>query len=321
MSASEFRKLFRSSSRCSLPNLGRSCSSNNLKFTCIREPRSQWPIFSPTRPDVAFASSLKRTALYSYLVCNPWWPQELCRSPTLRFTGSPGVRKQASQLSAAPNLMKPGASAIGPRISTRWLSKPRTATSPKPRPSSPGAHNLGQETRSLARHRRIDCESSRRSIVPSHIPAMQGFPPGRPGGLSSTCDDGPHPRRMEQASIPLCSKVGLSMMARRKVEIVEIQVSASLERRFPKVVASPFILAIMEKDRRLIEAALFSDHRIASLDEAVRRHFRHHGERLPELRKICWVNPDTEDDVCDWLKNGAPAERTRMLGYSPSERS
>ena len=113
----------------------------------------------------------------------------------------------------------------------------------------------------------------------------------------------------------------LSMMARRKVEIVEIQVSASLERRFPKVVASPFILAIMEKDRRLIEAALLSDHRIASLDEAVRRHFRDHGERLPELRKICWVNPDTEDDVCDWLKNGAPAERTRMLGYSPSKRS
>jgi hypothetical protein len=109
----------------------------------------------------------------------------------------------------------------------------------------------------------------------------------------------------------------LSMMARRKVEIVEIQVSASLERRFPKVVASPFILAIMEKDRRLIEAALFSDHRIASLDEAVRRHFRNHGERLPELRKICWINPDAVDDACDWLKNGAPAERARMLDYSP----
>ncbi len=79
------------------------------------------------------------------------------------------------------------------------------------------------------------------------------------------------------------------MMARRKIEIVEIQGSSSLERRFPKVVASAFVLAIMEKDRRLIEAALLSDHRIASLDEAVRRHFRDHRERLPELRKICWI--------------------------------
>jgi hypothetical protein len=50
--------------------------------------------------------------------------------------------------------------------------------------------------------------------------------------------------------------------------------------------------------------------------------FRDHRERLPELRKICWVNPDAVDeDLCDWLKNGAPAERTRMLGYSPPERT
>src|SRR4051812_31115831 len=112
----------------------------------------------------------------------------------------------------------------------------------------------------------------------------------------------------------------LSMMARRKVKIVEIEVHSFLERRFPKVAASPFILAIMEKDRRLVEAALLSDQRIASLDETVRKHFRDHGERLPELRKICWVNPDNvDDDVCDWLKNGAPAERSRMLGYWPPE--
>jgi hypothetical protein len=91
---------------------------------------------------------------------------------------------------------------------------------------------------------------------------------------------------------------------------------SSLEKRFPKVVIDPFILAIMEKDRCLVEAALLSEKRIASLDNSVRTHFQNYRDSLPELRSICWVNPGTTDeDLCDWLRAGAPIERSRTLGY------
>jgi hypothetical protein len=83
-----------------------------------------------------------------------------------------------------------------------------------------------------------------------------------------------------------------------------------------RVVIDPFVHAIMEKDRCLVEAALLSEKRIASLDDSVRTHFRNYRDSLPELKSICWVNPgDTDEDLCYWLRAGAPIERSRTLGY------
>ena len=48
------------------------------------------------------------------------------------------------------------------------------------------------------------------------------------------------------------------MMARKKLEVLQVEVSNSLEHRLSKAVFDPFILEIMEKDRRLIEAALMA---------------------------------------------------------------
>jgi len=78
----------------------------------------------------------------------------------------------------------------------------------------------------------------------------------------------------------------------------------------------------MEKDRILIEAALISDKRVASLDDTVRDHFRRHRTRLAEVRAICWVNPDLyHAEVCEWLQSGAPIERRLSLGYGAEEAS
>ncbi len=108
----------------------------------------------------------------------------------------------------------------------------------------------------------------------------------------------------------------LSMLAKKKLRVLESDAQRSLEKRLPRVVIDPFILAIMEKDRCLVEAALLSEKRIASLDDTVREHFQDYRDSLPELKSICWVNPDaTDEDLCDWLRAGAPIQRFRTLGY------
>src|SRR5271166_6421957 len=106
------------------------------------------------------------------------------------------------------------------------------------------------------------------------------------------------------------------MLAKKKLKILESHAQRSLEQRFSRVVIDPFVHAIMEKDRCLVEAALLTEKRIASLDDSVRAHFRNHRDNLPELRSICWVNPgDTDADLFDWLRAGARIERSRTLGY------
>ena len=78
----------------------------------------------------------------------------------------------------------------------------------------------------------------------------------------------------------------LSMVARKKLEVVQIEENYSLEEQFSQLAAHPRVLAIMDKDRHLIEAALASDKRVASLDDEVRTYFREHRHCLPELRQI-----------------------------------
>jgi hypothetical protein len=108
----------------------------------------------------------------------------------------------------------------------------------------------------------------------------------------------------------------VSMMARRKVVFVEIASHLSLENRISRVESNEVIAAVMEKDRRLVEAALVTEERVISLDDRMRQHLQDHVARLSEVRSICWVNPCTpEEKAIAWLEAGAPAERSRMLGH------
>jgi hypothetical protein len=110
------------------------------------------------------------------------------------------------------------------------------------------------------------------------------------------------------------------MMARRKVVFVTIPAQHSLEDRIRRLKLRDSVLAIIEKDRHLIEAALATDNRVASIDERVRQHLRTHAQNLPEVISICWSNPVVLDEECvAWLESGAPAERSRMLGYAKTE--
>jgi hypothetical protein len=105
------------------------------------------------------------------------------------------------------------------------------------------------------------------------------------------------------------------MVARKRIEFVEVPAYLTLEKRVARAAADEFLVAIIDKDRRLIEAALVTEKRATSLDDHVRRHLQDHLSPLPEIRSICWVNPCTpEEKAVAWLEAGAPAERTRPLG-------
>lgn len=74
------------------------------------------------------------------------------------------------------------------------------------------------------------------------------------------------------------------------------------------------ILAIVLKDCHLIEAALATDSRVASLDDQVRGHLSALAAAIDELRSILWVNPAVPDErAVEWLEKGAPNEKKRRL--------
>ena len=76
--------------------------------------------------------------------------------------------------------------------------------------------------------------------------------------------------------------------------------------------------AIPRARYRLIEAALATDKRVASLDDQVRQHLREHAIKLSEVLSICWVNPNMPAEASvAWLESGAPLERSRMLDHAP----
>lgn len=70
----------------------------------------------------------------------------------------------------------------------------------------------------------------------------------------------------------------------------------------------------LQKDLRLIEAALATDNSIAALDDTARRAFINAARSVREIRRIVWVNPaKTNEQPIDWLENGARIESTRQL--------
>ena len=106
------------------------------------------------------------------------------------------------------------------------------------------------------------------------------------------------------------------MVARKRIEMVEVPSDRTLEKRVARAIADEYLAAIIDKDRRLIEAALVTERRVSSLDDHVRKHPRDHLSELPEILAIIWVNPCTpEEKELQWLGAGAPDELARRLEF------
>ena len=110
-----------------------------------------------------------------------------------------------------------------------------------------------------------------------------------------------------------------SMLAHGQFDFVPLAPDVALREQLDDVAHSDGARAAMYKDACLVEAALATDRTVASLDERVRALFRQATEHVGALRAIVWVNPEQEEETpLLWLRNGAPAEPERMLGYAPS---
>jgi hypothetical protein len=74
--------------------------------------------------------------------------------------------------------------------------------------------------------------------------------------------------------------------------------------------------AAMLKDIHLIEAALLADKIIISIDGTAKGYFQEVMQEIIVLKQIAWANPCIdEEEVIDWLTNGADLEEKRLLGY------
>ena len=111
----------------------------------------------------------------------------------------------------------------------------------------------------------------------------------------------------------------LSMVARKRLQIVPVGPDFALREKLDSVAHSDNARDAMYKDACLVEAALATDRIVASLDERVRALFGQAANRVGELRAIVWVNPELQEETpLLWLRNGAPAEPERVLGYALS---
>lgn len=105
-----------------------------------------------------------------------------------------------------------------------------------------------------------------------------------------------------------------SMFAKKKIVRVSAAEDTFLRSRAEAMLDNQFRREALRKDMHLVETALAADARILSLDESARELVALVAERLIELQRICWVNPDSSDEKpLDWLHAGAPDDKTRRF--------
>lgn len=72
-------------------------------------------------------------------------------------------------------------------------------------------------------------------------------------------------------------------------------------------------IAVLEKDMRLLEAALHADYIVISLDDRTKRKLDR-AVAVDALKKVCWENPAVDlDETIQWLERGAKYDRNRCI--------
>jgi hypothetical protein len=106
-----------------------------------------------------------------------------------------------------------------------------------------------------------------------------------------------------------------SMFARKKVDRTDCPPDIAFRQALEKAASSEKQKQAMLKDAHLIEAARTQGLRVIALDDIARDYYKQVAVSIAALRGICWVNPTSRDEKPDdWLKSGAPIEKSRTLG-------
>ncbi len=107
------------------------------------------------------------------------------------------------------------------------------------------------------------------------------------------------------------------MTAKKKLVNANIDPNPSFRERIKHAVTTPAHQRTMLKDIPLIEAALENDKVVISLDETARQIFRNVSDKVSDLGKITWVNPEKpQEEPLAWLRQGAQPEMARRLQSS-----
>lgn len=106
----------------------------------------------------------------------------------------------------------------------------------------------------------------------------------------------------------------VSMYSQRRVYRPDLKSDDILRIKIEYKTSDEGDLDEMLKDLHLIDAAMATDRRIVSLDDAARRLFAAVSDGVGELRNIVWVNPaEGNERPVEWLLDGAPAEEEHIL--------
>jgi hypothetical protein len=107
-----------------------------------------------------------------------------------------------------------------------------------------------------------------------------------------------------------------TMFARRLVHNLNTPINEELHLKIEDLAINDKKRAAMLKDVHLIEAALLADKIIISIDRTAKGYFQEIMQEIVVLKQITWANPCIdEEEVIDWLTNGAELEEKRLLGY------
>lgn len=99
-----------------------------------------------------------------------------------------------------------------------------------------------------------------------------------------------------------------SMYARRLVanEPVAVAELVALRQKTLNCCSTEKIREAVDKDWRLVEAALNCDKTIASLDDTMRGYLQNVAQTISQLQPLFWANPHFQHQaVMNWLENGA----------------
>lgn len=106
-----------------------------------------------------------------------------------------------------------------------------------------------------------------------------------------------------------------TMVARKRLLFLDVPEDAVMRGQLEAAATKERDRRAMLKDALLVEAAQATDRTVASLDGAVRGLFLAASSKVRGLKTIVWVDPGDDDrDACDWLEDGAPPEKKRLLG-------
>jgi hypothetical protein len=106
----------------------------------------------------------------------------------------------------------------------------------------------------------------------------------------------------------------VTMMNLKKLRRIKAEALDELRSAIQEHSEDQNVIRIMLKDAHLIEAALATDARIASLDDTARGHFRRLAASHEPVRRVIWVNPAVPaEQAIEWLEGGALAQPARRL--------